>query len=77
MLSAQPSKSRLPFARTFLSGARSWAEDFWVTLSRILVAVIVLLLPFSLKPLVFDHSFVIGEFSVPDEFKAKAFPVKQ
>jgi len=28
-----------------------------------------LLLVFSLKPLVFDHSFVIGEFSVPDEFK--------
>jgi tetratricopeptide (TPR) repeat protein len=43
----------------------------WLTVSRTVIAVLVLILAFSLKPLVFDHSFVIGDFSIPDELKTK------
>jgi tetratricopeptide (TPR) repeat protein len=71
MLSARPQERSFSYVRSFFSGARNYAEDFWVTVSRTAIALTVLLLAFSLRPLVLDKSFVIGEFSVPDELKGK------
>src|SRR5947209_8667417 len=70
MFSARDSQSKHSRAYQFFSGARSFADDLWMVVSRTCVAALALLLIVSLKPLIFDRNFVIGEFVVPDEMKA-------
>jgi hypothetical protein len=71
MLPSSNPPPKYSFARVLFSGARSYAEDFWVTVSRTAIAVFVLLLAFTLKPLIFDHALVIGEFAIPEQHKSR------
>jgi hypothetical protein len=69
MLSARDPQSKPSRTFRFFSGARTFVNDLWTAATRGALAVLGLLLIFSLKPLIFDRNFVIGEFVVPDEIK--------
>jgi hypothetical protein len=70
MLAARRPQTQQSSTRTLLSASRDFVESIWIFVSRGGLVLLVALLLFCVRPLVFDHTYVIGEFSVPEEIRA-------